>query len=124
MLKKINNILVETYENYYMNNNESSKIENKKEFRSFQEFNNFCKLHQLIAKLIENTDEKENKYLIINLFIKDQLHSEPIKFEYYDINNQTYYQKYYKQFNAIKDFLTKYIITKTGQKKYPICILG
>lgn len=132
-MKKLNklykNILIEQYENPYMNLNYvtyKDQNENKKQIRSFEEFKNYCRKYDLNVQLQQQNkkqNEQPQKYLIINIFIKTR-QLDPIKFEYYNKNNQKYYEQNKLKFKAIQDFLQKYTITKDGKNNYPICILG
>lgn len=140
MLSKLNNIykqlIIEQYQNPYMektflftSNIDSNNKENqkpKKQYRSFQEFDNFCKRNNLTTKLeqLQQGNKQTPKYLIINLFFNRDQNRDPIPFEYFLKNNQRYYHEHRKIFKLIEQFLSKYIITKTGKNQYPICIIG
>lgn len=101
-----------SYDNPYYNYEED---EYKKEFRSYLEFQHFCKNLNLITKLI--TPIKDGKFQFCIFYFMNEFDSDnhKVQFDYLNTYEYKYVEKYKDLYDKLNDYKEKYIVTLDGK---------
>lgn len=107
-----------------LNSLEEYENEIEPELKSFEEFKHFCKDLYIIAEL--DTEKLSDKMIECSLYFMKETDSEnkPVRFDFYNQQNPTYYQQYREIFDKLIDYKKHFIVTKDGQKTSPKIIWG
>jgi hypothetical protein len=78
----------------------------------------------LIAEL--DTEELSDKMIECSLYFMKETDSEnkPVKFDFYNQNETSYYEQYQELFEKLIDFKKHFIVTRDGSKTSPKIIWG
>lgn len=103
-----------SYENPYYNYMDE---EDKKEYRSYLEFQHFCKKLNLITKLL-TPFENNNRFQFCTFYFVNEfdVDNNPIQFDYLNKYDNKYMLKYKDLYNKLDEYKKLYIITLDGNK--------
>lgn len=107
-----------------LNSLEDLETEVEQEYKSFNEFKQFCKRLDLIAELDQYTDT--DKVVECSLYFMKEFDTEnkPVRFDFFNQNDIEYYKENHTIFDELSNYKKHYIVTLSGKEKSPRIIWG
>ena len=107
-----------------LNSLEDLETEVEQEYKSFNEFKQFCKRLDLIAELDQYTDTDKDIECSLYFMKEFDTENKPVRFDFFNQNDIEYYKENYTIFDELINYKKHYIVTLSGEEKSPRIIWG